>query len=61
MKAKLLFTALALPVAFAACTSDEMETLGNTDLGNRIQLQNVNITLGNAATRMVQGLSLIHI
>lgn len=55
MKAKLLFTALALPVAFAACTSDEMETLGNTDLGNRIQLQNVNITLGNAATRMVQG------
>lgn len=54
MKTKHLLTALALPVAFAACTSEDLvqtESIVKEDLGNRPMVEGVTLSLGEAQGR----------
>lgn len=59
MRTKHLFMAMALPVAFAACTSEEFESFqnGQTDLTARRELGNIELAFngGDAETRLEVG------
>lgn len=56
MRTKYFLTALALPAVFAACTSDELDTLNSKEeMKNRIELQNVSFGTNGVSTRLAQG------
>ena len=58
MRTKHLLTAIALPMLFAACTADELNTMDNTvkdDLSKRPVVEGVKIAFNDANTRASQG------